>query len=185
MKLANYKNKDYSPGAAFPKQVLWHFIGRPLVESQLVPFSSFKIAVLRAFGARIGGGVRVKPGVRVKFPWRLEVGEDSWIGENVWIDNLAVVRIGSNVCVSQGAYLCTGSHDWKLPTFDLQTKPITIEDRAWVAAKAVVAPGVRIAEGAVLALASVATTDLEPWSIYRGNPAMHVGDREERTDAGL
>ena len=109
-----------------------------------------------------GRGVVVKPGARIKFPWRLSIGDHSWIGEDAWIDNLAPVAIGADCCLSQGAYLCTGSHDWSRPSFDLLTKPIVVHDGAWIAARAVVGPGVTVGEGAVLCLGSTATRDLTP-----------------------
>jgi putative colanic acid biosynthesis acetyltransferase WcaF len=123
----------------------------------------------------------MKPGVRVKFPWRLTLADDVWIGEDAWIDNLADVEIGANVCVSQGAYLCTGSHDWSVSTFDLITEPIRIEGGAWIAAKAVVGPGVTVGSGAVLTLGSMAFSDLEPWTIYAGTPARPIKARELST----
>ena len=94
-------------------------MGQPLLRSWLIPFSRVKVVVLRTFGASIGRGVRIKPGVKVKFPWRLTVGHHCWLGEDLWIDNLAEVRIGAHCCLSQGVYLCTGSHDWSRDTFDL------------------------------------------------------------------
>ena len=129
------------------------------------------------WGRKIGKGVRIKPGVRVKFPWRLSVGEHTWLGEDVWIDNLAEVEIGAHCCISQGAYLCTGSHDWSSDTFDLITKPIVIRDHAWIAARSTVAPGVTIGEGAVLGLGSMASGDLEPWSVYSECPAAAIKQR--------
>jgi putative colanic acid biosynthesis acetyltransferase WcaF len=87
------------------------------------------------------------------------------------------VEIGTNCIISQGAYFCTGSHDWNKPTFDLIVKPIRIKDSAWVAARAVVAPGVTVGEGSVLALGSVATSDLLPWTIYQGCPAVFARTR--------
>ena len=128
--------------------------------------SRLRITILRIFGARIGSGVVIKPHVKVKFPWRLTVGANSWIGEGVWIDNLAEVKIGCNACISQGAYLCTGSHDWSAPTFDLVVRPIEIGDEAWICANASVGPGVRAGRGAVLTLGAVATRDLEDWTCY-------------------
>ena len=133
--------------------------------------------LLRVFGANIGRGVNVKPGLVVKFPWRLRVGEHSWIGERVWIDNLAQVEIGNHVCVSQGAYFCTGSHDWSLQRFDLITKPITVLDQSWISAGTILGPGVVVGEGAVLALGSTTYGDLDAWCIYSGNPAVIVKRR--------
>jgi putative colanic acid biosynthesis acetyltransferase WcaF len=133
--------------------------------------------ILRVFGAHIGRRVLIKPGARVKFPWRLEIGDDSWIGEDAWIDNLALVQIGTNCCISQGVYICTGSHDWATPTFELVVKPVKIDSCAWLASRSVIGPGVTVGEGAVLSLGSIATSDLAPWVIYQGVPAKPVKQR--------
>ena len=99
------------------------------------------------------------------------------IGENVWIDNLVQVTIGSNVCISQGAMLLCGNHNYKLPTFDLIVKPIVIENGAWVGAKSTVCPGVTMSSHSVLSVGSVASKDLASYSVYRGNPATFVTKR--------
>ncbi len=156
-------------GRAYWVEALWIVI-QSVLFSLFLPGSRWRVLLLRLFGAQIGCVVVIKPGVRVKFPWRLAVGDYSWIGEDVWIDNLAQVNIGAHCCISQGAFLCTGSHDWRDPTFSLITQPIQIEDGAWVAAQAIVAPGVNIGMGAVLGLGSVATSNLEGGWIYLGCP---------------
>ena len=99
------------------------------------------------------------------------MGDYVWIGENVWIDNLDNVDIGNNVCISQGAFLLCGSHNYKKESFDLITKPIKVEDGVWIGAKSIVCPGVTCYKSAVLSVGSVATKDLESFSIYQGNPA--------------
>jgi len=109
-------------------------------------------------------------------------GAHSWIGEDVWIDNLAEVTIGSQCCISQGAYLCTGSHDWTRQTFDLITRPIHVADQAWIAARSIIGPGVSVGEGSVLSLGSVATKNLAPWTIYAGTPAAIVKTRLPKAD---
>ena len=113
------------------------------------------------------------------------MGDFTWIGEDVWIDNLATVQVGANCCISQGAYLCTGSHDWSKSAFDLIAKSIVIRDGAWLAARSVVAPGVTVAEGAVLGLASVATKDLTAWTVHSGVPAVAVRTRELKAGSQL
>jgi len=170
MQLDHFDNVSFYRGRPWGIEIVWILIQSVLVGSWF-PGSRYRVWLLRLFGARIGVGVVIKPGLRVKFPWRLIVGDHTWLGEDLWIDNLVNVEIGANCCISQGAYLCTGSHDWNKPTFDLIVKPIRIEDAAWVAARAVVAPGVTIGKGAVLSLGSVATADLLPWTIYQGCPA--------------
>lgn len=145
-----------------------------------VPGSRQRVLALRAFGARIEEGVVIKPHVRVKFPWRLSIGAHSWIGEEVWIDNLADVSIGAHCCVSQGAYLCTGSHDWRSETFDLITEPIRISDGAWICARASVAPGVTIGAGAVVGLGSIITRDVEPFALLVASAASAARPSEAR-----
>ncbi len=174
--LATYATGQFSRGRPAALEALW-LVVQYLVVSSWLPGSAHRRWALRLFGAKIGAGVVIKPRVRVKFPWRLEVGDHSWIGEGAWIDNLAPVRIGANCCISQEAYLCTGNHDWRRETFDLVTLPITVRDGAWVAARAVVGPGVVIGDGAVLGLGSVATNNLAAWKIYSGCPAREVGER--------
>ncbi len=163
-------------------EALWIFFGAPVLASRLMLSASVRSSLLRLFGAKIGVNMYMKPGVRVKFPWYLSVGDHCWIGEDVWIDNLAPVTIGSHVCVSQGAYLCTGNHDWSKPNLKLFTRPIQLERGCWVGAKALVGPGVTVKEGAILTAGGVATKDLQAFGIYSGNPAVLIKQRVVRTE---
>lgn len=174
--LSCYDNSWYHPGASW-KRLLWYFINVLVMKNSWLPVSKLKIRVLRAFGAKIGTSVNIKPCVNIKYPWLLEIGDYTWIGENVWIDNLAKVKIGSNVCISQGAMLLCGNHNYKKPTFDLMVGEITLEDGSWVGAQAVVCPGVTMHTHAVLGVGSVAHHDLDAYGIYQGNPARKVRER--------
>lgn len=185
MRLDTYRQGDYTPGRSLAVQIAWYFVGSPLVEARWLPLARVKAAILRAFGAKIGRGSCIKPGVRVKFPWRLTVGDYCWIGEDAWIDNLAPVVVGDHCCISQGAYLCTGSHDWSRDSFDLIHRPITLKEGVWIGARASVAPGVTAGERSILALGSVAVRDLVAGMIHQGNPAVAVKSRPApSSDAG-
>jgi putative colanic acid biosynthesis acetyltransferase WcaF len=178
MRLDRFGNVDFSRGRPALVEALW-LIAQGLFVASWLPGSALRATLLRLFGARIGSGVRLKPGLRVKFPWRLCLGDHVWLGENVWLDNLAEIRIGDHCCVSQGAYLCTGSHDWASQGFNLVTRAIRLEDQAWICARAVVGPGVTVGQGAVLSLGSVATGDLAPWQVHQGIPARPVRLRSQ------
>lgn len=178
--LGGFDNSWFSTGAPRWKVLAWYVANLLLLRNRFCISSGLKAAVLRAFGAEVGRGVVIKPGVNIKYPWRLRVGDNTWIGEGVWIDNLAKVDIASDVCISQGAMLLCGNHDFTRPTFDLMVGPIALGRGAWVGAKATVCPGVTMGEGAVLVVGSVASHDLEPWTIYRGNPAAAVRKRRLR-----
>lgn len=175
--LSQYDNSWYNPGGNSLKRVLWYFINILFFMNPLNPISSVKIRLLRCFGAKIGKGVVIKPLVNIKYPWNLSIGDYTWIGENVWIDNLVQVTISSNVCVSQGAMLLCGNHNYKKSTFDLMVGKIVLEDGCWVGAQSVVCPGVTLHSHAVLGVASVANKNLDAYTIYQGNPAQMVRKR--------
>ncbi|AKD54966.1 acyl transferase [Spirosoma radiotolerans] len=174
--LSRFNISWYNPGPRW-KIILWFITNSVFINTYLPLPISLKLAILRLFGAKIGNKVVVKPGVNIKYPWLLHVGNEVWIGEQVWIDNLSEVHIGDNVCLSQGAMLLTGNHDYSRSTFDLTTRPITLADGVWIGAKSVVCAGVRCESHAVLAVNSVATRSLEAYGIYQGNPAVWVRQR--------
>jgi putative colanic acid biosynthesis acetyltransferase WcaF len=174
--LSKFNNNWYRPGNK-ALIVAWFIANRVFVNTYL-PIPMFvKRLVLKTFGCEIGSNVVFKPKVNIKYPWLLKIGNHVWIGENVWIDNLAEITIGNNVCLSQGAMLLTGNHDYSKPTFDLIVKPIVIHEGVWIGAKSVVCPGITCQSHAVLSVGSVATKDLEPYRIYQGIPAVAIRER--------
>lgn len=178
--LSSFSTGNFGKGAGFVKQTLWYFTNALFVRASWNPFMGIKVFLLKLFGAKIGKGLVIKNNVNIKFPWKLTLGENVWLGEYAWIDNLDEVKIGSNVCISQGVLLLTGNHDYTLPTFDYRNAPITVEDGAWIGAKAVVCPGVKVESHAILTVGSIATKDMEAYGIYQGNPAQKVRMRRIR-----
>jgi len=154
----------------------WLLVGSPLHRVAWMT-SSWRVSLLRLFGAQIGDRVVIKPGVTIKYPWHLEVGNDCWIGENTWIDNLTLVQLGNDVCVSQGAYFCTGNHDWSDSNFGLMIAPIRLANGAWAGAKCILTPGTVLGEGAVAGAGSVVTGKIPDYQIYAGNPAVFIKRR--------
>jgi putative colanic acid biosynthesis acetyltransferase WcaF len=162
------------------KRGLWACVQLPFIHGMPKRLSFLRIALLRLFGARIGEACLVCGGAKIWEPWNLQVGSRSVIGPDAEIYNLARITIGSNATVSQGAYLCSASHDYTDPAFRLFSKPITIGDGAWVAAKAFVAPGVSIGDGTVIGACSVVTKDMPAWTICAGNPCKPLKPRPGR-----
>jgi putative colanic acid biosynthesis acetyltransferase WcaF len=178
--LSRPDNSELVRGAPLWVEALWYFLGLPLLRSHMVTSSAFRCMLLRVFGAKIGAGVYIKPGLRVKFPWYLEVGDHSWLGEDLWIDNLAPVSIEAHCCLSQGAYLCTGNHDWSSVNMRLFRRPIICKQGSWIGAKAVLCPGVVVGNGAVITAGSVVTKSVPEMEIHAGNPAQFIKYRQLR-----
>ncbi len=183
VQLRTYDNSWFHPGGSLLKRSAWFFLGQPLLRAAWLPSSSFRVHLLRLFGARIGDRVVIKPSVEVKYPWHLAIGDDCWIGEHAWIDNLTSVRVGSNVCISQGAYLCTGNHDWSDPCFGLMIAPIELRDGSWAGARSLLGPGTILGEGAVAAAGAVVGGTIPDYEIYAGNPARFHKPRVIRREA--
>ena len=176
VKLGQYNNSWYNPGPRW-KVLLWLITSAIFFNNSLAIFYALKCWLLGKFGAQIGSQVVIKPSVNIKYPWFLKVGNNVWIGEKVWIDNLAMVTIGNDVCISQGALLLTGNHNFKKSTFDLIAAEITLEEGVWLGAKSIVCPGVTCQSHAVLTVGSIATKNLDTYSVYQGNPAVKIKSR--------
>ena len=174
--LKNFSNPQFDRGASALKYGVWYIVNSILFKTGF-PISGIKVTCLRLFGAKVGKGVVIKPNVNIKFPWKLEIGNDVWIGEKVWVDNLDKVQIADNVCISQGAMLLCGNHNYKKSSFDLITAPIVLESGVWICAKATVGPGVICQENSILSPNSFANKSLEKDSVYMGVPAQKVKAR--------
>ena len=170
----------YTSGYKIPifRTLIWMFFSRIFFESFIPYPSSIKVLLLRIFGARMGKGIVIKPNVKIKYPWNITVGDFSWIGEYVWIDNLAHVSIKDNCCISQGAYILTGNHDYKSSNFQLRIDSVQLSTGVWVGAKSVVCPGVKMNSYSILTVGSVAVGELKAKGIYKGNPAVKIKDRK-------
>jgi len=137
---------------------------------------------LKRFGTDLGNCNAIYRSIEVYDPANLKTGYRALLGPRVEVYNKAMITLGDNVVISQDAFLCTASHDITSPTMELVTKPITIKDGAWVAARAIILPGVTIGEGAVVGAGAVVAKDVEPWMVVVGNPARVVGKRVLRNE---
>lgn len=158
-RLATFTGHGYSKGAPLWKCALWVAVGEPLQRSVLCPVS-LRTTILRAFGARIADGVLIRHDVRIHWPWKLTVGRDSWVGVGAWLLNLEPIIIGADVCISQQALLCAGSHRADSTQFEFDNAPIVVEDGVWVAARATVLRGVTIGADAIVGAGAIVARDV-------------------------
>jgi len=168
--------ENFRGRSAFVVQLWW------LVQDTIFAWSpqflyAWRRFLLRLFGASIGLDVLIRPTVRVTFPWKLSVGDYSWIGDHVELYTLGEINIGAHCVISQRSYLCTGSHDYSKPGFDIFARPIHIADQVWLAGDVFIAPGVTIGEGTLVGLRSTVFSDLPAGMICFGNPAEPIKPR--------
>ena len=171
-----YLRPAFSLGDRLHRQ-LWNLCHTLLYRTSPRPFHAWRAMLLRLFGARLGPNCHFYPRSKVWAPWNLVCEDQVTLGDDAEIYNPAPISLGSHAIVSQGAYLCGATHDYNDPAFPLIPHPMRLGAYSWICARASVAPAVNVGEGAVLGLGSVATRDLEPWTVYAGLPAVAVKQR--------
>lgn len=165
-------------------RVLWGAVQGTVFRWSPRPMHRWRAFLLRLFGADITMKSRVYPKARVWGPWNLTMGDFATIGNDVDCYCVDRITIGAHSTVSQYTYLCGATHDFEDINFPLYSKPITIGERAWVAADCFIAPGVTIGDGAVVGARSSVFGDLEPWSVNAGTPAKKLSERTHPLNPG-
>lgn len=158
-------------------RALWGIACTLLFRPSPRPAHAWRSLLLRMFGARMGPHCHVYPGARIWAPWNLVCEDAVCIADEAIVYNPAPITLRSHSVISQQAYLCGASHDIDDPAFPMRSYPIHVGRYAWIAARATVCPNVRVGDGAVLGVASVATRDLQPWGVYAGAPARLLRQR--------
>jgi putative colanic acid biosynthesis acetyltransferase WcaF len=165
--LGRFTGAGYDKGRSKGIQILWFSVLNIMFLKWWCP-PRLRPVILRLFGGRIGRRVLIRHRVRVQWPWKLEIGDDSWVGEDAWLLNLEPVRIGHDVCISQGALLCTGGHDPRSSSFEFANAPITVDSHAWIGAQSLVLPGVTVGEGAVVGARALVLRDVSAGAAAMG-----------------
>ena len=106
------------------------------------------------------------------------IGSNSVIGRNCYLGG-GVLTIKNNVSITAQTYIFCSTHFKDSPTFKCINKNVTIEDHAWIGARAMVLPGVNIGKGSILGASSVATKDIPDYTVYAGVPAKRIGNRSK------
>ena len=135
--------------------------------------------ILRCFGAQVGKNVIIRPSAQITYPWKLNLGDQCWIGDEVVLYTLGPITIGANAVISQRSYLCTGSHDYRSPHFDIYAKPIHIAEKCWLATDVYVAPGVSVGAGTVIGARSSVFKNVPAGKVGIGSPLVILKDRIE------
>jgi putative colanic acid biosynthesis acetyltransferase WcaF len=158
-------------------RLLWQFVYLLLYRLSPRPLHGWRSFLLRLFGAKLGPGCHFYPGAKVWAPWNLVCENCCTLADGAEIYNPSLVYLESHCVISQQAFVCGATHDYNSPEFPMISYPMRLGTYSWICARASVAPGVNVGAGAVLGLGSVASGDLEPWTVYSGIPAVRVKSR--------
>lgn len=175
--LTQFSDKVFTNSKEKIKYLLWLIVSNIFFLTNIPYPNLLKVFLLKSFGAKIGKAIVIKPWVKIKLPWKLKIGDNVWLGESCWIDNISQITIGNNSCISQGALLITGNHDYKSVSFELISKEIIIEEGCWIGANSIITGGVILKSHSILSIGSSTSKNLEAYTIYRGNPAEIVKQR--------
>jgi putative colanic acid biosynthesis acetyltransferase WcaF len=158
-------------------RLAWAIVYALLFRPSPRPLHAWRSLLLRAFGARLGQDCHIYPGACIWAPWNLICGDEAGVADGTILYNQAPITLGRRCVISQGAHLCTGTHDYRSPRFPLVARPIKVGELAWVAAECFVHPGVTIGDGTVVGARSVVTRDLPPWTVCAGHPCQVIKPR--------
>lgn len=160
------------------RRIIWNICRIVLYQTSPRPFHSWRSFLLRSFGATMGPNCHFYPKSKVWAPWNLICADQVTAADGAEIYNPAPITFGSHAILSQDAYVCGATHDYDDAAFPLLAYAMEFGAYTWICARASVAPGVNVGEGAILGLGSVATKDLAPWAVYAGTPAIKVKERK-------
>ena len=137
-------------------------------------------------GIRLGEGAMIHmncyltlPGLgRLRREHLLSIGERTRVNRGCQLDARGGLRIGNDVSLSPEVAIVSAEHRRNDPSFEYTTKPVVVEDHAWVAVRAIILPGVTVGRGAVVGAGAVVTRDVPPRTVVAGVPASPIGTRD-------
>lgn len=174
-----YKQASFSLGNRIAR-LLWAVVYVGFFRITPRPAHRLRASLLRLFGAKIGHNCHVYPRAHIWAPWNLVMDDDVGMADDVICYSMAKITVGARAVISQGAHLCSGSHDYEDPNFQLYALPISIGAHAWICAEAFVGPGVTVGDGTVIGARAVVTKDMPAWTVCAGNPCRVLKPRKVR-----
>ena len=120
----------------------------------------------------------IKRGVYFGTGENIVMGNNSQLGENSRVPNNLIV--GNNVMMGLEVLILGVKHGYKnsnLPPIDQgyeKVDPVVIKDGAWIGARVIILPGIKVGENCVIGAGSVVTKDVEKNTIVGGVPAILI-----------
>jgi putative colanic acid biosynthesis acetyltransferase WcaF len=174
------KDTFKNPSFSFQNRILrvfWNIFNLFFIKYSPKPFHAYRGFLLKIWGAKIGKGVHIYPKVIIWAPWNIELNDEVGIANGVELYSQGKIKVGKRSVISQGSYICTGTHDYTLKENPLYTKDIIIGENVWIAAQSFIHPGITINNGVVVGARSVVNKDLPAYYVCSGNPCVPIKKR--------
>jgi maltose O-acetyltransferase len=143
----------------------------------------FKLNKIKGKFGELGENVILHTDSRFGNPEKMKISSHVYIGPEAYISARGGVEIGEGVIIGPRLSILTSNHRYDEATMlpydgDVYLKPVKIEKNVWIGAHVLICPGVTVGEGAVVAMGSVVTKDVPPYSVVGGNPAKVIKTRD-------
>lgn len=152
--------------------------------AMLAASASERLAALRDRFATVGDGSDIRPPFHCDFGFNISIGAGVFLNFNCVILDVVAVSIGDRTQIGPGVQILTADHP-RDPADRLAGlefgRPITIGQNVWVGGAAVILPGLRIGDDAIIGAGAVVTRDVPSGATVVGNPARPVSGRDRRS----
>lgn len=174
--------ETFKGAASFPLRhrllrLTWNITWAVLASWTPPPLHRWRVFLVNIFGGNVHSSCSIYSSVRIWYPPNLTMERFAALGPGVECYSMGAIELKAFAIVSQRAFLCTGTHNIQESNFQIGARPIHIGANAWIAAESFIGPGVTVGEGAVLSARGAAFRNLEPWTVYQGNPAVAIKSR--------
>jgi acetyltransferase-like isoleucine patch superfamily enzyme len=146
-------------------------------------FAKIRPYLARLFGLKCGRKVILRKGIYYTKFKNIQIGYNSHIGWGVIFDSAGKITIGKNVGIGFNTAILTGYHSGTNPDCRLEggeNNPVNIEDGVWIAANAIIGPGVTLGAGCIVSAGSVVMRSMPAHTLIAGNPARVIKKLEEK-----
>jgi acetyltransferase-like isoleucine patch superfamily enzyme len=145
-----------------------------------VPSRTLRKNYLGCWLGDFGTGTSVQMHCRFLNGRKVHLGERNVINFGCLFDGRKFhIRTGNDVSIGPEAAILTLGHDPQSPEFVDRGGDVVIGNRVWIGYRAIILPGIKIGDGAVVGAGAVVTKDVEPFMIVAGNPARPIGQRNQ------
>lgn len=147
-----------------------------------IPLHSIRNLFYKVAGVKIGQGSTIHMWASFFQPTNIEIGEDSIIGDHVFLDGRAKLKIGNHVDIASSVMIYNSEHNINESNFADMDKvvedEVSVGNYVFIGPRAIILPGVKIGDGAIVAAGAVVTKNVEDYKIVGGVPAKEIGERK-------